>query len=94
MRGDRIVKFFMPKEERFHELLDRDTQHLLRATRLFADIAASRSLDERRAKVAELKAREHEGDQITKEILSGRRSTRGWRTPATSARTSPTPSAT
>ena len=28
MRGDKIVKFFMPKEERFHELLDRDTSPL------------------------------------------------------------------
>ena len=75
MRGDRIVKFFMPKEERFHELLDRDTQHLLRAARLFAEIAGSEKLEERRAKVAELKALEHEGDQITKEIFDALNST-------------------
>ena len=75
MRGDKIVKFFMPKEERFHELLDRDTQHLLRAARLFAEIASSQGLDARRAKVAELKALEHEGDQITKEIFDALNST-------------------
>ena len=75
MRGDKIVKFFMPKEERFHELLDRDTQHLLRAARLFAEIAASTSLDERRIKVAELKAVEHEGDEITKEVFDALNST-------------------
>jgi len=75
MRGDKIVKFFMPKEERFHELLARDTQHPLRAARLFAEIAASQSLDDRRAKVAELKALEHEGDQITKEIFDALNST-------------------
>jgi predicted phosphate transport protein (TIGR00153 family) len=75
MRGDKIVKFFMPKEERFHELLDRDTRHLLRGARLFAEIAASQSLDERRVKVAELKALEHEGDQITKEIFDALNST-------------------
>jgi predicted phosphate transport protein (TIGR00153 family) len=75
MRGDKIVKFFMPKEERFHELLDRDTQHLLRGARLFAEIAGSQSLDDRRAKVAELKALEHEGDQITKEIFDALNST-------------------
>ena len=75
MRGDKIVKFFMPKEERFHELLDRDTQHLLRAARLFAEIASSPGLDARRAKVAELKALEHEGDQITKEIFDALNST-------------------
>ena len=75
MRGDKIVKFFMPKEERFHELLDRDTQHLLRAARLFADIARTEGLDARRTKVAELKALEHEGDQITKEIFDALNST-------------------
>jgi len=75
MRGDKIVKFFMPKEERFHELLDRDTQHLLGAVRLFAEIAASQVPDERRAKVAQLKALEHDGDQITKEIFDALNST-------------------
>ena len=75
MRGDKIVKFFMPKEERFHELLDRDTQHLLKAARLFAEIAASTSLDARRAKVAELRSLEHDGDQITKEIFDALNST-------------------
>ena len=75
MRGDKIVKFFMPREERFHELLDRDTQHLLRGARLFAEIAASQSLEDRRVKVAELKALEHEGDQITKEVFDALNST-------------------
>jgi uncharacterized protein len=75
MRGDKIVKFFMPKEERFHELLDRDTQHLLRAARLFAEIASSQGLDARRVKVAELKALEHEGDQITRQIFEALNST-------------------
>ncbi|PYQ01406.1 MAG: hypothetical protein DMF82_19350, partial [Acidobacteria bacterium] len=75
MRGDKIVKFFMPREERFHELLDRDTQHLLRAARLFAEIAGSEKPEERRAKVVELKALEHEGDQITKEIFDALNST-------------------
>ena len=75
MRGDKIVKFFMPKEERFHELLDRDTQHLLKAARLFAEIAASTSLDARRVKVAELRSLEHDGDQITKEIFDALNST-------------------
>jgi predicted phosphate transport protein (TIGR00153 family) len=75
VRGDKIVKFFMPKEERFHELLDRDTRHLVRGVRLFAEIAASTSLEDRRTKVAELKALEHEGDQITKEIFDALNST-------------------
>jgi len=75
MRGDKIVKFFMPKEERFHELLDRDTSHLARAAALFSEIAQSQSLEERRVKVAQLKALEHEGDLITKEVLTALNST-------------------
>jgi hypothetical protein len=75
MRGDKIVKFFMPKEERFHVLLDRDTRHLVRGARLFAEIAASQSMDDRRTKVRELKDLEHEGDQITKEIFEALNST-------------------
>ena len=75
MRGDKIVKFFMPKEERFHELLDKDTQHLLSSARLFVEIAKSTSLDDRKAKVAQLKALEHEGDIITRDIFNALNST-------------------
>ena len=69
MRGDSIVKWFMPKEERFHELLARDTQNLVKASRIFAQIAATNSLDERRRKKDELKAIEHDGDVITREVF-------------------------
>jgi len=75
VRGDKIVKFFMPKEERFHELLDKDTQHLLSSARLFLEIARSTSLDDRRAKVGQLKALEHDGDLITRDIFNALNST-------------------
>lgn len=75
MRGDKIVKFFMPKEERFHELLDRDTQHLLSAARLFLEIARSTSLEDRRAKVIQLNTLEHDGDLITRDIFNALNST-------------------
>jgi len=75
VRGDKIVKFFMPKEERFHELLDRDTQHLLKAARLFSEVAHSASLEDRRTKVAQLKALEHDGDLITRDIFNALNST-------------------
>ena len=48
MSVDKIVKWFMPKEERFHELLARDTANLVKAARLFKEIADSTSLEERR----------------------------------------------
>jgi uncharacterized protein len=75
VRGDRLVRFFMPKEERFHELLDRDTTHLVSAARLFKEIAESTDFDDRRRKVVALKALEHDGDLITKEIFEALNST-------------------
>jgi predicted phosphate transport protein (TIGR00153 family) len=65
----------MPKEERFHELLDKDTAHLVRAARVFSEIAQTENLEDRKAKVAQLKALEHDGDLITKEIFGALNST-------------------
>jgi predicted phosphate transport protein (TIGR00153 family) len=75
MKFDSVIKWFMPKEERFHVLLERDTANLLKAARLFSEIAYSRSLEERRVKAVELKALEHEGDQITRQIFEALNST-------------------
>ena len=75
MRGDSIVKWFMPKEEQFHDLLARDTGNLVKASRLFVEVAASTKLDDRRAKKDQLKAIEHDGDLITSEIFAALNST-------------------
>jgi uncharacterized protein len=75
MRGDSIVKWFMPKEEQFHELLARDTQNLVKAAGIFVEVVASTNLDERRTKKDQLKAIEHEGDLITREIFEALNST-------------------
>src|SRR4051812_11879681 len=75
MRGDAIVKFFMPKEERFHDLLARDTENLVKASKLFVEVASSTRLDERTAKKDQIKAIEHEGDLITREIFEALNST-------------------
>jgi uncharacterized protein len=75
MKIDTIIKWLMPKEERFHELLARDTQNLTRAARLFADIANTPGLEGRRVKAVELKALEHDGDQLTRQIFEALNST-------------------
>jgi uncharacterized protein len=75
MKGDRIVKFFMPKEERFHDLLDKDTQHLLLSARAFAEVARSETFEDRTAKVAALKCLEHDGDELTRQIFDALNST-------------------
>jgi len=75
MKVDSIIKWFMPKEERFHELLSRDTQNLSKAARLFAEISRTSNLEERRVKVVQLKALEHDGDQVTRQIFEALNST-------------------
>jgi len=66
---DGIIKALLPKEERFHELLARDTANLEKAVKLFAEIARTSSSEERHIKVLQLKAIEHDGDIITREVF-------------------------
>lgn len=65
----------MPKEERFHELLAQNTRNLVKAMRVFETIATSTSLEDRQVRAVELKAIEHEGDAITKNIFVALNST-------------------
>jgi predicted phosphate transport protein (TIGR00153 family) len=69
MRVDTLIKWLMPREERFQPVLARDTQNLLQAARVFGEIAHSSSLETRQVKAVELKAIEHEGDTITRQIF-------------------------
>jgi predicted phosphate transport protein (TIGR00153 family) len=75
MSVDKIVKWFMPKEERFHELLAQDTANLVKAAHLFKEVADSTSLEERRVKAVMLKAVEHDGDTLTRQIFEALNST-------------------
>jgi predicted phosphate transport protein (TIGR00153 family) len=68
-KADRVIRMFLPKEERFHELLGRDTENLTHAVKLFSEIAHTASFEERRVKVVELKHLEHEGDVITRQVF-------------------------
>jgi predicted phosphate transport protein (TIGR00153 family) len=75
LRVDALIKWLMPKEERFHELLAKDTANLVRGARIFIDIASSVSLEQRRVKHVELKAVEHDGDGITRQVFDALNST-------------------
>ena len=66
---DALIRWFMPKEERFHELFAKDTANLLQAARLFAEFANTADLESRRKKMPALKALEHQGDSITRQIF-------------------------
>jgi predicted phosphate transport protein (TIGR00153 family) len=75
MNVDRIVRWFMPKEERFHELLAMDTSNLVKAAQLFKEIVELTSLEERRVKAIMLKGVEHDGDGLTRQIFEALNST-------------------
>jgi uncharacterized protein len=65
---DALIRWLMPKEERFHELFDRDTANLLQAAHLFSEFARA-DLPTRRLRMAEMRELEHQGDTITRQIF-------------------------
>ena len=75
MGFDSIIRFFLPREERFHVLLRQGTQNLVRSAELFLKIASAQEFEQRRLLLIELKAVEHEGDQITRRIFEALNST-------------------
>ncbi|KAB2967495.1 MAG: DUF47 family protein [Thermoanaerobaculia bacterium] len=75
MRFDALIRLLLPREERFQELLALDTRNLVRAAELFLDIAGTSDIEGRRIKLVELKALEHEGDQITRRLIEALNST-------------------
>jgi uncharacterized protein len=75
VKADAVLKWLMPKEERFHELFSQDTRNLVAASGLFAQIARSSSLQEREALSEKLKEIEREGDRITRDIFDALNST-------------------
>jgi predicted phosphate transport protein (TIGR00153 family) len=75
MKGDSLVKWFMPKEERFHTFFERDSRQLMAAVQMFQQVAESTEFADRKGKVAQLAALEKEGDRLTSEIFSALNST-------------------
>jgi len=75
VKADAIIRRFMPRQGRFQELVAQDTENLLRAARLFSEIAQSASLEDRRVRAVQLKSIEHEGDKITRQIFEALNST-------------------
>jgi len=69
MNIDKAIKWFMPKEERFHVLLEKGTRNLLLSAKVFSEIAHAATLEDRRIKGVQLKALEREGDDVTRQIF-------------------------
>jgi uncharacterized protein len=69
MNIDKVIKWFMPKEERFHELLEKATKNLVLAAKVFSEVAHATTVEQRKIKGVHLKALEREGDGITRQIF-------------------------
>ena len=69
MSIDVLMKFLMPKNDRFRTLLRQDTENLRHSAAIFAEVARCDSLEQRQLKVVDLRGKEHEGDQITRQIF-------------------------
>jgi predicted phosphate transport protein (TIGR00153 family) len=69
VKADRIIKALLPREERFHELVARDSDNLVKAVKVFSEIVHTTNFEERRVKTVQLKSLEHEGDEITREVF-------------------------
>jgi predicted phosphate transport protein (TIGR00153 family) len=65
---DALIRWLMPKEERFHELFGRDSANLVQAARLFVEFVKV-DLPTRRARMGQLRDLEHTGDGITRQIF-------------------------
>lgn len=74
-KASSFMKRLLPREERFHELLARDTENLVKAVKLFSEIASTTNFEERRLKTVQLKAIEHDGDTITRRVFDALNST-------------------
>ena len=69
MSIDVLMKFLMPKNDLFRTLLRQDTENLRDSAAIFAEVARCDSLEQRQLKVVDLRGKEHEGDQITRQIF-------------------------
>lgn len=65
---DALIRWLMPKEERFHVLFDQDTANLVQAAHLFAEFVRA-DLPTRRLRMAEMRELEHQGDTVTRQIF-------------------------
>lgn len=71
MRLDGILRFLLPRDEKFLHLFVKDVENLLTAATLFKEaMLTSVNHQERAQKIRKLEELEHKGDEITHQILS------------------------
>lgn len=71
MKLDGILRFLLPKDEKFLKLFVKDVENLVTSATLFREAMVSTiSPQERAQKIRKLEELEHKGDEITHQILS------------------------
>lgn len=75
MGVDAVIRWFLPREGRFQEILTANTENLSRAVQVFQDLARADSLERRRVLAVQLKGVEHDGDGITRQLFDALNST-------------------
>jgi len=75
MGFDSVIRWFLPREERFHELFQETTQNLVEAAETFLKVAGETDPVARQELMVELSNLEHEGDLKTRRIFEALNST-------------------
>ena len=71
MKIDRLLHMLLPKDDKFYDLFEKDSENLLNAARVFRDLMSnSMSKEERAQKIKRIEELEHHGDEVTHKIFS------------------------
>lgn len=68
MKFDNLIRFLLPRDDKFHQYLKKASQNLVETSELLLKFAGS-SLDEREMLIRQIQDKEHAGDTITHEIF-------------------------
>jgi len=68
MKVDFLLKLFVPKDTSFFPLFEQDAKILIKASELLKQLMATNAIEQREPIIKQIKAVEHEGDEITHQI--------------------------
>jgi len=68
MKVDFLLKLFVPKDTSFFPLFEEDSRILIKAAELLKELMATSTIEQRELIIKQIKAVEHEGDELTHKI--------------------------
>jgi len=68
MKVDFLLKLFVPKDTSFFPLFEQDAKILIKASELLKQLMATGAIEQREPIIKQIKAVEHEGDELTHQI--------------------------